>query len=303
MIKPRALSGEVADFIQSKSLGRSPNTIVEYSRTLRRFIERIGPDKLVNSITPKEINNFLLDYPGCKKNQKNAYICLSSFWTYLVNEGYCKENILRRVEKPRAIVRAIIPFSKDEIVRLIKVLDYASESNPSDRAAFIMKRPTAKRDFALVLFLLDTGVRASELCTAKINNIRGEYVQVIGKGSKEREVCMSERTQQVLNEYLTDRQIPGEYIFMGLHGELMDRVALGHLLRRLSVRSKVMGMHPHRFRHTFATEYLRNGGDPYTLQKLLGHSTLTMVMRYLTLARDDISAAHKKASPVLHWGL
>jgi integrase/recombinase XerD len=78
---------------------------------------------------------------------------------------------------------------------------------------------------------------------------------------------------------------------------------LQKILRKIGNRGGVSNVHPHRFRHTFAIQYLRNSGDPYTLQALLGHSSLDMVKNYLRIAQIDIDTAHRRASPVDNWRL
>jgi len=74
-------------------------------------------------------------------------------------------------------------------------------------------------------------------------------------------------------------------------------------LERIGVRAGVSGVTVHRFRHTFAINYLRNGGDPWSLQMMLGHSTMEMVKNYLALAQADLEKNHKIASPVDNWRL
>jgi integrase/recombinase XerD len=84
---------------------------------------------------------------------------------------------------------------------------------------------------------------------------------------------------------------------------LLASSGLLQLIRRLGDRAGVNHAHPHRFRHTFAINFLRNGGNAFVLQMLLGHSTMEMVKRYLALAQADAQATHRRASPVANWRL
>ena len=283
------LSEAVQDFVAAKSLSASPHTIADYSVTLGRFLRYFDPRGTMNDITTKELREFLSTIPGSKKNVLNAYIAISSLWTWAIKEGYCREHLPRRIEAPKPQQTVIRPFSRNEVGAML------SHGGRME-----------KRNRALITFLLDTGVRASELCGIQIRDIHENYVRILGKGSKEREVPVSDRTFRFILEYLTERNFCGldsDYLFATEDGRPYNRHALLKLIKRIGKRAGVENCHPHRFRHTFAVNFLVNGGDPFTLQRILGHSTMQMVNRYISLAREDLARVHQKASPVRNWGL
>lgn len=127
----------------------------------------------------------------------------------------------------------------------------------------------------------------------------------LGKGKKERDIPISKTTSNAIEEYLRYRKhkTPNSPLFAKTNGKYLDRVLLGRILARLGTDAGVSHVFPHRFRHTFAIQFLRNGGNIYSLQKILGHSTLDMVKRYLAIAQHDLDRDHEIASPVNHWGL
>jgi integrase/recombinase XerD len=152
-------------------------------------------------------------------------------------------------------------------------------------------------------------VRASELCNAKLSDldIRNKQLTVTGKGNKRRVLEISNRTMQVIWRYLVTRaELPvGDPLFANNDDLFLTRSGLRRLVSRLGTRAGVEAAYPHRFRDTFGMRliFLRNGGNIYALQALLGHSSLEMVKRYLILSEQDCSAVHRFASPVANWGL
>lgn len=275
-------------FVAKHAAHLSPNTINDYSLTMRRFKEFIGPEIPISEITVSHVRSFLAQLPVSAKTALNAHVALSSLWTWALTEGVVADHVVRRVEPPKPETRLIIPYNLDDVRRLLAAIDRDAERNR-----------------AILLFLLDTGVRASELTGIKLCDLRGETVTVLGKGNKEREVPLSERTLRAVLDYLTTRTHTNKNspLFAVKDGGPMNRHTLRRLLERLGARANVPDTHPHRFRHTFAVNYLRNGGDAISLQNLLGHSTLDMVKRYVLLAAGDLAAIHRRASPVGNWKL
>ena len=160
------------------------------------------------------------------------------------------------------------------------------------------------RDQSIILVLLDTGIRSSELCGLRVSDVDFETgkVFVTGKGSKERHCYLGTTTRRSLWRYLVARESqPEEPLFTTQSDRPFTRSWLRRVVSNVGKRAGVANAYPHRFRHTFAVQFLRNGGDIFTLQMLLGHSSLTMVRHYARLAAIDAEQAHNRASPADHW--
>ena len=120
-----------------------------------------------------------------------------------------------------------------------------------------------------------------------------------GKGNKQRIVRIGSKVQKALWRYVTIYRFgDSDALFLKRSGEPLDAVGFKILIRRLSNKASVK-IYAHKLRHTFAISYLRNGGDAFTLQHLLGHATPQMTQRYLqSLSDEDAMAAHKRFSPL-----
>ncbi|HUB20590.1 MAG TPA: site-specific integrase [Acidobacteriaceae bacterium] len=158
-----------------------------------------------------------------------------------------------------------------------------------------------RRLHVLVLFLLDTGCRISELLTLHVSEIDFEnlLVKLDGKGRKERVVPITFELRKALYRYCRDFQRkPDALLFATRGGTILSR---RNVLRRVKRLCTYLGFTPpartlHCFRHTFAVNYLRRGGSVFHLQKMLGHSTLEMTRRYANLVTADLQAVHERLS-------
>jgi integrase/recombinase XerC/integrase/recombinase XerD len=155
------------------------------------------------------------------------------------------------------------------------------------------------------LILLDTGLRVGELVNLKVDDVHMDegYLKVLGKGRKERIVPIGNNAQKALQRYLFRfRPKPINPIinnvFLSHSSSPLTENSMKLVFSRLAKRSGVQRLHAHLCRHTFATRFLINGGDVFSLQQILGHSTLTMVSHYVNLASSHITIQHQKFSPL-----
>jgi site-specific recombinase XerD len=164
------------------------------------------------------------------------------------------------------------------------------------------------RDKAILMMLLDTGMRVSELASLNMSDVdvnSGAIVVRFGKGGKQRIVRMGRTAQKILWRYVAAyRKGYGDRLFLTHDGRPLKAEAIEIMVRRLGKKTGIAEVHAHRLRQTFAISYLRGGGDVFTLKYLLGHTTLQMTQRYLqSLNADDALDAHKKFSPLDNMNL
>ena len=301
------LSEAIEGYWLDKRLEFSETTIPGYRLTFRRLVEFLN-DAHINAVTSDDLRRFLLHLETLKLSKRTVHDCwihLSSLWTWAEKELGVAHVIRGKIKQPPFTTRKINAFTQDEIKRIVKgVQTYRRSRNGK---AFDAIRASCDRDLAIVLTLVDSGLRASELCALTIADYdqkRGRMRVQHGKMDKERFVIVGKRTQKAIWRYLTlrDDTRPNEPLFVTRNDTPIKRNELGHILKRVGERAAVPNTHPHRFRHTFAITFLRNGGSMVVLKELLGHETLAMVLHYAQVAEMDIDNASQH-SPVDNWKL
>jgi len=256
-----------------------------------RWVDREGLDGLsLTALTARHLRVFLTDErKRCSPAQaRHCYVALCTFLKHLTAEGMLTSSPLDGVDPPKLPKKQLPALTVAQVQAVFATCDAAK---------FV-----GVRDKAILLLLLDTGARAAELLAMTVDQVNPPtgVITVMGKGAKERDLCYSELTAAAVKDYCRRRVgLETSVLFVNQYGQPLTYSGLAQLLRR---RGKAAGLpdhatHPHAFRHTFATLYLRNGGDVFTLQKLLGHASLTMTERYLTLTGEDMAATHRSCSP------
>lgn len=322
---PITLSQAIDGFmLEKKAEQRSLHTLADYANAFRHFTAALQGDPMLDSITADQVRTFLRDLGDRpvtpagvaprpakvlgKKSILNIHTALSSLWSWAEREGYASEHVLREVTRPRPERRAIVPYSREDVQKMLAACEAARSYRRKGQRVDGQARPTALRDQAILLVLLDTGMRASELCALRIRDVdqANQRCVVFGKGAKERILKFGRRTAREVWRYLATRPDAGseEPLFLSGDGQHMTREALYQLVEYLGERAGVVpAANVHRFRHTFAISFLRNGGDAYSLQMSLGHTEMEMVRTYLAIVQADVEGAHKRASPVDNWRL
>jgi integrase/recombinase XerD len=205
------------------------------------------------------------------------------------------QNPFQLVEKPRMERKLLQPLSLDQARLLL--------AQPNQKTFL------GQRLWTIMVLILDTGLRVSEVIGLRKDKVdfQAGVLRVMGKGGKEREVPFCGIAKQALWSYMLKRgDIPTQdLLFVSHFGGKLCRYSLGKTFRLMGKKAGIKGVRvsPHTLRHTFATQYIKNGGDAFSLQKILGHSTLDMVRVYVELADQDVAMLHQRFSPIERMGL
>jgi len=229
----------------------------------------------------------------------NTYMrSLRAFWSWLETEGIIDRNPFSQLKIPKAPKKVIPTFSVEQLKALI------AQANTLSPAGF--------RNYTIMLFLLDSLMRISELIGSQMKdlNLEGRCLKVWGKGSKERIVPFGRITQKALWRYIKfyrpEPLIPRQdMVFLTTDGRQLTKNRVETILKTYGDRAGLKGVRvsPHTFRHTGAVSFLRNGGDLFSLQRIMGHSSLEVLRGYLNLSQNDLNRVHERASPLDNLGL
>ena len=291
--------GPEADFSQAlaaflrhgEAKALSAQTLEWYEGKLRPFLEFARQASLSPSETENHHLRAFLASLSCGPATHNGYLrALRAFFGWLHREGYLPSNPAAGLEKQKEFQRLPSALSSQQVASLLRVVNTSTW--------------TGRRDYALYVLLLDTGLRISEALGLDLEDVNWaeSTLVVMGKGRKQRQVPFGRAAKRALLKWLEARgEIPGQSaVFVTRQGERMLRRHARLQLYRHMEKARVQGVKkgPHSLRHTFATEWLRGGGDVFALQKILGHSTLEMTRRYVSLLTDDLRQKHRLYSPM-----
>lgn len=290
----------------------SPATVKDYSLTFNRFVAWLPANIPIEAITADHVRQFLnamqRQHKLRGKTLANYWTALSSLWTWAEAELRIPHIIRNRVACPEYRRPAILPYTRQEITAMLEATGQNSAWRSRNGRQVRSVRPEALRDRAILLTLLDSGLRASELCNLTIgdhDNRNGQLHIRKGKGGKDRYVYLGDSSRKAIWRYLASRPgaPPTAPLFATKTGGHIERNSLGNMIESTAKRANVEHPTIHRFRHTFGITFLRNGGNVLELQQLLGHEKLETVRIYASLAQIDLEQAQRRASPADNWRL
>jgi integrase/recombinase XerC len=279
----------------------SPHTLKSYGSDLRDFLEYFTPPgekpPAPTDFDVLKIREWMASLHG-KKNSavsiRRKISALRMFFKFLTRDGYLKTNPAKLVRLPKAPKKLPLVMTAEQTSNLLDGVALEKTEGPNP-----------KRDLAMLELLYGSGLRVSELVGLNLEDIdRTErWLRVRGKGRKERQTPYPKKAEIALEAYLTERHaLPGEAaVFVNYRGARLSTRGVQKIVKFYAMQlAGDASVHPHSFRHAFATHLLGDGADLRAIQELLGHARLSTTQKYTQLSLTELMAVYDKAHPKAH---
>lgn len=221
---------------------------------------------------------------------RGRHIYLKIFLKRLYQWNVIEHDLTEAIILPKKVKRIIPSFSKDEVLDIL---------DSFDKNTFI-----GYRDYAIMNLFFGTGIRKSELLGIRMKDLQGDFIRILGKGDKERLVPVGDKLGRVLTRYVRMRKSSNEYLFIAGNGNHLTPSGLNVIFRRLKENKAKWStrVSAHTCRHTFAKLFLLNGGDLFSLQKILGHEDISTTRVYIDLNKNEMKFQNDKFNPLENLG-
>ena len=289
-----SLSNAFDKYISEKEIvhGLAEATINAYKGSCLKFVDFIGANTDCQSINIDVVSDWIKEMKSTelKNISINHYLRgVRTFLYWCMEKRYIapeyKINLLKCQEEP------LKTYTEDEQIELI-----AKPKNPNDF--------TECRTHTIVNFVLDSGARLSTIINIRMQDVNINYREIVlahTKNKKQHVLPMSKAFVNVLSQYIREWRSDAkasDFLFCNIGGEKLAPNALKISFRRYCRRRGVNKTSLHGLRHSFATGYIKNNGNTFALQKILGHSTLDMTRKYVSLVSEDIKNDYDSFSPL-----
>ncbi len=273
--------------------GLSANTLEAYRRDLKKFSDHLKSNgKTITGFKRSDISSFI----ETLHNSGNQAATISRNISSL--RGYCKFMLIEGIFTEDPIENITTPKGWKRIPKVIGVQEVSK----------LLKKPEGKklslRDRAILEIMYSSGLRASEVINIKLNDINFDagYMNVVGKGSKERVVPINEPALETIEKYITEsrpeilRKRTSKFLFLAKGGKPMTRQRLWQIVKTYSAHLSTI-LSPHTLRHCFASHLLDGGADLRALQKMLGHTDISTTQIYTKVTPERLKKVHKLHHP------
>jgi len=278
----------------------SSNTIYSYLLDIQSFEKYLKKRKISfkNTVNDTEVVKKYFRYLSKNKisprSIKRKFSSLSSYFSYLIDVKTIKKNPLNGIYTPKLTKKLPTILSVDEIKQIFK----QSENAENELLGL--------RDRCIIELLYSCGLRVSELCELKVNNIQfdANVIRFFGKGNKERIIPLTFYAKEWLEKYLYQsrpillnrKSSDQKNVFLSNNGKILTRAAIWQSIKKyVNAAGIAKTVSPHTFRHSFATHLVDGGANLVEIQKLLGHSDISTTEIYVHLSKEFIDIEYMKA--------